>query len=66
VDGPRAEGEDRGEEQKDDAEDVHRAIPGIAMVLDVIRKLASEIAIHTVLATALACAIIQPGHAEWC
>jgi hypothetical protein len=36
------------------------------MIFNVIRKLASKIAIHTVLATALACAINQPGPADIC
>jgi len=66
VDGQGAEGQHRAQEQKCDAEDVDRAVPGIAMIFNVIHKLAFKIAIHTVLATALACAIIQPCHAEPC
>jgi hypothetical protein len=42
-DGPRTEGENRGEEQKYDANYVHRAIPGITVIFDVIRKLPPEI-----------------------
>jgi hypothetical protein len=34
---------------------VHRAIPGITMILDVIRKLPAEIGVHAALAAARAC-----------
>src|SRR5207302_7100828 len=53
-DGPRTEGENRGEEQKYDAKHVHRAIPGITVIFDVIRKLPPEIRVHAALAAALA------------
>ena len=66
VDGPGAEREYRTQEQKWDADDVHHAVPGIAMRFKVVHKFALKIAVHTVLATALACAIIQPCHAEPC
>jgi hypothetical protein len=38
-DGPQAERENGGQEQEHDAEDMHRAIPGVTMIFNVIRKL---------------------------
>ena len=42
-DGPQAERKNGGLEQEHDAEDMHCAIPGITVVLDVIRKLPPKI-----------------------
>ena len=42
-DGPQAERENGGQEQEHDAEDMHRAIPGITMIFNVIRKLPLKI-----------------------
>jgi hypothetical protein len=42
-DGPQAERKNCSQEQENNAEDMHCAIPGITMVLDVIRKLPPKI-----------------------
>ncbi len=44
--GDKAERKNGGKEQCNNAKDMHRAIQGIAMVFDVIRKLTFEKAIH--------------------
>src|ERR1700676_4342049 len=53
VNGQGAEREYPTQEQKWDGDDVHHAVPGIAMRFEVIHKFALKIAVHTVLATAL-------------
>src|SRR5450755_908294 len=55
LDRPEIEGENSGQEQKYDPEHMHHAVPPIAVILDVIRKLAPKIRIHTEFATNLAC-----------
>src|SRR6266436_3719839 len=61
VDRPKIEGKNSGQEQKYDPEHMHHAVPPIAVILDVIRKLAPKIRIHTDFATNLACGNIpQP------
>ena len=43
VMGHRLSGRIGGQEQEHDAEDMHRAVPGVAMIFDVIRKLPPKI-----------------------
>jgi hypothetical protein len=54
VNRPQAEGENRSQEQKYDAKHVHSAIPRIAVIFHVIRKLALKIGTHTALVSVLA------------
>src|SRR6266851_2659419 len=52
CDGPQAQGKNRRQEQKYDADNVHGTVARIAMIFHVVRKLAPKTSTHSALATA--------------